>query len=223
MTYDLYLFSSESAPASEPRLAPTDAPTTSTEGADGADGAVSPEAAQQRNPWDIAEEGPQREQDPGPLTPSAEARKQRINKAVTTMEPQLKPFEFNHDELARLAGTTIEDAKRRWRYIELSDTEDGSGIHIELHDDWAFLSVPYWHDGPTAEIVFRRVWEVTRAIASAGAYWVYDRQLKQFLNLETDFDELLRNYCEGEELASAAMNRIATHGVRRPRAWWQVW
>ena len=175
------------------------------------------------DPWAIAEAGPPAEADPGTIEPAAEVAKQRIATALTTLDPTLQVFPFKHEDLARFAEITVEEAQRRWRHYEIAAPSEGTGVQIVLHDAWATVGVPFLHDGPAAEAVLAKTWEYIRVVASMGNYYAFDRQLGRFLDFEADYEAFFAAYIAGEGETSELMASVAMSGVRRPKAWWRFW
>lgn len=175
------------------------------------------------DPWAMAMAGPPQDVDPGPIDASAEIAKQKLVTALNALDATLGVFPFKHEELARFAEVTVEEAQRRWRHLELNAPNEGTGIQVTLYDTWATISVPYLHDGPAAEVILAKTWEYTRVLASAGGYFAFDRQLDQFLDLEADYDAFFSAYAAGEDESAELMATVAMSGVRRPRAWWRFW
>lgn len=175
------------------------------------------------DPWAIAEAGPAQDVDPGPSKAAAEVTNGRIATALATLDPTLEVFAFKHEELARLAEITLEEARRRWRHYEIASPNEGTGIQVVLHDDWATVSVPYLHSGPAAESVLATTWEYTRVVASMGSYFAFDRQIGRFLDFEADYDTFFAAYTAAEGETSELMASVAMSGVRRPKVWWRFW
>jgi hypothetical protein len=133
---------------------------------------------------------------PGPPVTVKEARKQAIAAALTKTNPALKAFEFGFNEIAKSEGITVEKAKERFRHIELNGPEDGNGIQITLFDDTASLTVPYWHKGKNAKLVFAEIWKYLTVIRTVAGYQVYDPQLEVIIDLASDLERAAECYTD---------------------------
>ncbi|HIC87842.1 MAG TPA: hypothetical protein EYP04_00315 [Anaerolineae bacterium] len=131
---------------------------------------------------------------PGPLDPAAERVKKRLADALRRAVPELQVFSFDFSLIAQAQGISIDEAKRRYRHLELNAPDDGSGIQIILYDDRAELHVPYWHGGEEAEEVFREVWTCLGTLQEERRYAIYDPQLDRILDLDADFDDVVARY-----------------------------
>lgn len=157
---------------------------------------------------------------PGPIQPAAETWKQELVRALREVNPALEPFAFDHAEIARMQSTSIDDARRMWRHVELNGPDGGNGIQITLHDDHANLTVPYWHRDAAARATWTEIWSYLRALDRAGGLRVYDPQLERALDLERDLDAVLAMYSNG-----VAVTRRAAESAAAPpkKPWWKIW
>ena len=97
---------------------------------------------------------------------------------------------------------------------------DSFGVQIELFDDEASVTVPFWHTGAKAEACFRQIWDVMGIISREGGYAVFDPQMDRALkdgeNIRGALDAYLR-----------VMTRVSVDPayvgwtVRKP--WWKFW
>ena len=63
----------------------------------------------------------------------------------------------------------------RSRCFEINDLgEDSFGVQIQLFDDEAFVTVPFWHTGEKAAACFAQVWDLMRLICGVAGYAVFD-------------------------------------------------
>lgn len=153
--------------------------------------------------------------------PESSARQQAIADALRIADPKLEPFTFDYAEIARLEHISEQDARRRYRYIELT-ASDRSGIQITVYDDWVSLTVPYWHRGENAGQVWEQVWLHLRVLCREGAYTVYDPQLGRELDLAIDSIAVGDMYAEGVNVTTrAASEFMEQQPTRKP--WWKFW
>ncbi len=156
---------------------------------------------------------------PGPPDPAKEERKRALAAALRATNPGLEEFSFDHAEIARLEGITEAEARERYRHVELNGPEDGNGIQIELFDDSATVTVPYWHHATDAEPVFAEIWGYLGVLEREGGYRTYDPQLDRVLELERDRPAALAAYARGLEVTFAAAKQL----IEPKRPWWRFW
>jgi hypothetical protein len=130
----------------------------------------------------------------GPAVPAKEARKQSIAAALMNVNPAMQIFQFGFKEIARRQSITLEEAKERFRHLELNGSEDSNGIQVTLFDDTASLSVPYWHRDKKAKLVFLEIWSYLKAIQEEAGYQIYDPQLECIIDLPLDLEKATSCY-----------------------------
>ena len=131
---------------------------------------------------------------PGPPIAVKEARKQEIATALAKADSALKVFQFGFEAIAKFQSITVEEAKVRFRHMELNGPNGGPGIQITLLDDGASLTVPYWHKDIKAKAVFARIWQYLEVIQKISGYQIYDPQLDRIIDLVLDLDEVTKCY-----------------------------
>jgi hypothetical protein len=157
---------------------------------------------------------------PGPPNAEAEVRKQQLTRALIAENPALEAFEFGYAEIARIDGISEEEARVRYRHIELNGPEKGNGIQITLYDDNASITIPYWHQPEAARLVFGEVWRYLRVLRDAGGFFVYDPQLDRVVDLNADLPDVIREY--GRVVAK--IPEIVEQGKpQSKRPWWKLW
>lgn len=150
--------------------------------------------------------------------PEKEARKRRIMDALLQHDPRLVPFEFDHTQIAKTDGIAVEEARRRYRHIELNDDETNSPIQITLFDDEVSVTIAYWHQGPQAAQTLRKVGGYLNIIVAHSGYTAYDPQLGKVIDPDRDYQDCLNAYGAGV----AAIERVSQTGnLRKP--WWKFW
>jgi hypothetical protein len=145
--------------------------------------------------WDKPEE---EELNPGPMVAAKEEEKRRLAGALMRLNPVLCVAAFDYPSLAAAENVDPEEARRRYRHIELN-SDDYSGIQITLWDDEVELTFPYWHSGEQARNVLRQVWEYLELLQMWGSFVSYDPQLGRVLNLAADFDAVLEYLAAGAD------------------------
>jgi hypothetical protein len=145
--------------------------------------------------------------EPRASDPVVEERKRRIADALIRTNTKLEPFQLRYAEIAKFQGITEEEARRRFRYIELNGPKNGNGVQITIFDSHASIHVPFWHTGDKAFATLREVWAYLRAFASQG-FATFDPQIERVLDLETDFKLVLDSYGAGVEFTRDLVDRI---------------
>jgi len=133
---------------------------------------------------------------PGPPVTAKETRKRAIADALMETDPVFEVFQFGLEEIAKFQNISVDEAKVRWRHMELNGPEDGPGIQITLLDDGALLTVPYWHKDKKAKAVFAQIWEYLKVIQRVGGYQIYDPQMECIVNLGSDLDKAIKRYSD---------------------------
>ena len=133
----------------------------------------------------------------GPVEPECEELKRRTAAALVAANPQLWIFAIQYEEIAAFEKITVEEARRRYRYVELNGREKGNGIQIVLFDRSAVVRVPWWHAGASAAVVFEEVLEYMRLISRETGYKVFDDQIEKEIDLAHGLDESLTCYQDG--------------------------
>lgn len=132
--------------------------------------------------------------DEGPSDSELEARKEALAKTFIAITPALERLVFDFEEIADEDGISLEDAKARYRHIELDAPEDGSGSQITIYDEWCSVTLPYWHEGEPARKAVAEIWQYLKAANKTEGYLAYDPQLERVLELDEDQEAMLERY-----------------------------
>jgi hypothetical protein len=157
---------------------------------------------------------------PGPGDPRHEEHKKQISDALMKVNAALQPFVFDHSEIAQLEQIAVDEARRRWRHIELNGPEDGNGIQINLHDETASLTVPYWHRHESARTVWDEIWRYLRILERDGGFRTYDPQLDRVLDLDADVIPVREMYAQGVTFTDSVAGE---RNVSPRKPWWKFW
>jgi hypothetical protein len=166
-----------------------------------------PEAAWERVSRAEEEEGTAR-----PPSAESELRKEELAAALLERFPELERFAFDYAEIARMYELSEDEARARYRHIELNTPEGANPIQLVLEDGYAYASVPYWHGDERAEATYRQLSEAFRIIGERTGWVVFDPQLERTLDLDRDLDDVLAAHGEGV----AMVHRIAEDESRGP-------
>ncbi|HWI62108.1 MAG TPA: hypothetical protein VNT75_09740 [Symbiobacteriaceae bacterium] len=134
---------------------------------------------------------------------------------------------MDYDAVAARRGLSVDEVRRQYRHIELTDEETGAQFTI---NDWGVsITLPYWHKTGKADSVFAELWACLSVIEATTGYVTYDPQLERVLSLRRDQAEVIRRYVgvsdHLEELVSG--QTVAEVPNRLPEAkkrpWWKFW
>lgn len=155
-----------------------------------------------------------------PPDPAKEAVKRSVAEALMALDPTLQVFHMAFDDIARVQGISVEEARERYRHIELNGPEDDeAGIQVTLYDDEATVTVPYWHRGEAAQKVFRKIWQYLEVIWRLCGYVVYDPQLDRVFDPPAELDAAIAAYTG----VSENLETIVTGKATPPKPWWKFW
>ena len=137
------------------------------------------------------------------VDPVKEALKLRVAEALVARYPTLEVSREGYDR----------GAPSRLRCFEINDLGgDSFGVQIQVFDDEATVTVPYWHTGDKAAACFAQVWDWMRLICEVTGYAVFDKQMDRVLEDGEAVDAALDAY-------GAAMKRVSRDpdfGGRKP-------
>lgn len=156
-------------------------------------------------------------------TPEKEVLKNKVVSALIKADPSLQLLTLSdqsYEKFAEFEHISLEEARRKYRQLELS--LEGLGIQIEIFDDEAGISVPYWHDNSNAEIVFKKIWKYLGIIQRETGYIVYDPQLDIFLDVNQDYKQALKVYEGTRETIKEKLPVTLGKPLQR-KSWWQFW
>jgi hypothetical protein len=149
---------------------------------------------------------------PEPVNPDEQNTQRQLASALVSRYPTLKIFEPDAVKLAHKRHIDLDEARRRFNYLQL--TEEEFGIQITLFHDTAAITIPFWRlDRERAEQTLRAAWDCLRTLELDGGFSTYDTQQGRFLDLSSDFETVLNGY--------AGMSRTVDKTLRKPR--WEFW
>jgi len=161
---------------------------------------------------------------PGLPVPAKEAQNRRLANALVEANPRLEVFEFDYAAIAAQRGVTEEDARARYRHLELNGPEDGNGIQITLYDDTIDITVPYWHQPEAAGRVFEEIWRYLELLEREGGFAIYDPQLDRMLTLTVDRLAVRERYgAVVTQMPQIAAQSTAIQAGPRSKPWWRFW
>lgn len=114
------------------------------------------------------------------------ARKDQIADALFARLPTLQVYQFPYHQIATFERISPEQARDKYRQVELNSPDGGNGLIITLRDNEASVSLPFWHESGRAKHAIEEAWLCLETISRMTGYLVYDPQMERMLNLETD-------------------------------------
>jgi hypothetical protein len=149
-----------------------------------------------------------------PIDPAVAERNRRVADALLAGNPAFSEFEFDHEALAQNDGTSLDEARQTYRWIELTDE---SGLQVTLYDQQAAITFPYW-DSLDAGRLMEQIGATSKVIEEETGWRLYDPQLEKFLDPARDGDEFRAAFAVGV----GATKRIAAEYEDQGRApWWR--
>jgi hypothetical protein len=79
-------------------------------------------------------------------------------------------------------------------FVEL--THEQYGIQISIFDTEIAVTVPYWHQGKKARLVWEEIWRYLTLIEAETGYHTVDPQVGRVLDLSSDLPAVLSAYAE---------------------------
>jgi hypothetical protein len=156
----------------------------------------------------------------GSFNTQTSATMEKITAALLKQNPRLEPFKFDYREIAESQKISEAEARRRFQHVELNPPEGDLAIQLTVHDDYVFVSFPYWYKGGNASELFSQCLEYLRVIRQAAGFFVYDPQLG------AAFDPERTGVSDGQRCYENTVNNLpkilAQRSVKK-RRWWKLW
>lgn len=147
--------------------------------------------------------------------------KLKIAKALLDYNPRLENFEFDFDEIAKLQGTSVDEAKEAFDHIELNTPEGDLATQITIFDNNVSITVPYWYSGDKATKVFNKISDYAKIIRQTAGYFVYDPQADEV------FDPLTENIfgLDVYESMTEQVDKMRVEQTQKAdkKPWWKFW
>jgi hypothetical protein len=154
---------------------------------------LDPEVAYRKQSKETEEELRKSGGDQGPIDPRKEQAKQQLARALVTRHPSLRIAQPDFAELARRHDIDVSEARRRFRDIELN--EERGSFQITLFDDAAGVSFSFSGAFEECRNAARLLWDCLQILHSQGGFSAFDPQVGKLLNLDSDFDLVLKAAC----------------------------
>jgi hypothetical protein len=181
------------------------------------------------------------ELNPGALDAVLEERKAALAARLQEALPAFRRQVADYDEVARVLGVSVREARRQYRHIDL---EDDLGVSVALYDTEVAINIPFapGDDTSAPEMPQRARHEALRRALAAGGLlqgatgWVvYDPQLERLVDPKVDAREIGTVYHEAASklpdlltvppepgsLAGGGEAAVPEGAPREP--WWRRW
>src|SRR5579864_1881829 len=123
----------------------------------------------------------------GSVDPLKEKMKRQLSATLIRSHPELQLSERNYVELARIKSINEDEARRRYRDLELSDLE--LGLQVLLFDDTAYVTLSFDPENRAkAETRLQTAWGCLMVLEREGSFSTYDSQAGKILHLDSDFE-----------------------------------
>jgi hypothetical protein len=145
---------------------------------------------------DSSEPAPPSELNPGPIDPKKEEEKERLAAALIARHPTLKRFQPDYAKIASLYSVDAAEARRRYRQVELNESQ--YSLQIYLFDDAAGASFSCSGSPEESKKALQLLWDCLQLLESKGSFSTYDSQVGRVLDLGKDFNTVLKTACDIE-------------------------
>jgi hypothetical protein len=129
----------------------------------------------------------------GPVDPSKEQAKGRLAAALQARHPTLEVDTPDYSAIAKDKSISEAEARRRFRDVELNEHE--LSIQILLFDDAAGATFSFAGDPQACVNALRVLWDCLEILESDGGFSTYDPQIDKVLDLNSDFEAVLKCAC----------------------------
>ena len=151
-----------------------------------------------------------------------------IVKALTEYDSKLEAFDFHHGDIAKFTVKTIEEEKNKFDHIEINKADGDFVVTIIVYDNHVFITTPYFHNGASAQKLFRDINNYIRIISETAGYFVSDPQTGQTFDPAENNFERLNKYLSVSEHFDEIMNESndKSSGVTKresKKPWWKFW
>lgn len=155
----------------------------------------------------------------GVTTATSGGIKERITAALIEHNPRLEPFKFDYRKIAELQKISEDEARARYRHVELNSPDGDLAIQLTVCDDHVFIAIPYWYKGSEANQVFSQLSGYLRVIANTSGFFAYDPQSGvAFDPRQTE----LRDHQHYDRVV-ADLPKIVAQEENQPKPWWRFW
>lgn len=123
----------------------------------------------------------------------------RLSAALRMEQPSLERRGPDPDVLRSFEEEFGPGAGAGFAAMKENEFQDENGVYVSLDSAVAAAGVPLGFEGEDAEFVCRCAWEYLQTIAGAAPLGVFDPNLGRVVDLDSDFNALLRSYAQQSE------------------------
>lgn len=140
------------------------------------------------------------------VNPLKEEEKRRLSDALIASYPDLRLFERDYMALAKNKSIGEEEARYRYRDLELNDLR--LGLQVHLFDDTASITLGFERESKDrSETRLRAAWTCVTLLEREGAFSTYDPQLGKILKLEFEFQTVLATFLAANEKVNTSLRQ----------------
>ena len=147
--------------------------------------------------------------------------KERIAAALIQQNPRLERFDFDYRAIAESDKISEEQARARYQHIELNPPEGDLAIQLFIHNDHAFITMPYWYKGEDADRLFSTVMDYLRVLNKVAGLFAYDPQTDKAFDPQ---NVVVLGHSEYDKVVDQ-MPKIVCRAIseNEKRPWWRFW
>lgn len=106
---------------------------------------------------------------PAARDPESEVKKRELADVLKRMKPHYREFEMNFDAIAEDEGISADEARRKYRHIELNGAETPAEAQVLFFDRYVLV---HWYSGTSGDDMDA----ILKALCVSGDFVVYDPQ-----------------------------------------------
>ena len=104
-----------------------------------------------------------------------ESRKRRLADCFLRLKPSYSEFQVDYAAIANYENIKIDEARRKYRYIELNGSDDPPEAQVVISDRYVVI---HWHSGTSPEDMDA----IVAVLSYEGDFVLYDPQADQVLD-----------------------------------------
>jgi hypothetical protein len=113
---------------------------------------------------------------PDTVDPACEHRKRQLADLLLGMKPSFQAFHFDFDAIAAFEKISADEARRKYRHIEMNGPDDTAEAQFLVFDRYVLI---HWYSGTTSD----EMDALLTALSLQGELVVYDPQTARILDL----------------------------------------
>jgi hypothetical protein len=102
---------------------------------------------------------------------AVETTKRKLANLLLKMKPDFRAFDIRYDEIAQFEKISVDDARRKYRYIEIN----GQGVQFTFFDHYVAVSV-------YSKIDTQELEAILAALSTEGGFVLFDPQSDEVID-----------------------------------------